>query len=58
MQLLHRLRRILLGILREIGDENAYARHCRLHHLTPGPESYRHFQAEHYGRKYQRAKCC
>lgn len=58
MELLRRFGRTLLAILRELGDENAYRRHLRVHARTHSPEEYRRFQQEHFQAKYQRAKCC
>ena len=49
---------IVLSILRELGDENAYRRHLQVHGRTHSAEEYRHFQQEHFKAKYQRAKCC
>jgi hypothetical protein len=51
-------REALLGILRELSDENAYQRHLCRHGCQASPEAYRNFQAEHFQAKYQRAKCC
>ncbi|MBL8240468.1 MAG: hypothetical protein JNM66_23810 [Bryobacterales bacterium] len=50
--------RIILAILRELGDENAYTRHLKIHGRANSPEEYRRFQTEHFKAKYQRAKCC
>lgn len=50
--------RIVLGILREIGDENAYARHLRVHNRVHSGAEWRRFSEERFGEKYQRAKCC
>ncbi len=52
------LLRIVLGILREIGDENAYERHLRAHGRTHSAEEWRRFSEERLGAKFQRAKCC
>jgi hypothetical protein len=58
MNRLKRAWRLLVAILREIGDENAYARHLAWHGRAPSPEEWRRFSAEHLRRKYHRAKCC
>jgi hypothetical protein len=50
--------RLLLAVLREIGDENAYARHLAAHGRPNTPAEWRRFSAEHFTRKYARAKCC
>lgn len=55
---LRKLFRILYGILREIGDENAYARHLSVHQRPHSGEEWRRFSEEHMRRKYARAKCC
>lgn len=44
--------------LREIGDENAYARHLRLHGREHSGAEWRRFSEERLRQKYQRAKCC
>jgi hypothetical protein len=50
--------RILWSILKELGDENAYQRHLRIHQKQHSAKEYRLFQQEHFRAKYQRAKCC
>jgi hypothetical protein len=55
---LARLGRILLGILKEIGDENAYARHLASRGASPSKEEWRLFSDARMKRKYARAKCC
>jgi hypothetical protein len=50
--------RIVLGLLREIGDENAYERHLKAHGLEPSGEAWRRFSEERFRGKYSRAKCC
>ena len=47
-----------MGILREIGDENAYERHLRAHGRAHSGEEWRRFSEERLQAKYQRAKCC
>ena len=56
MRQLRRFGRLVLALLREIGDENAYQRHLargRQH----SPE-WRRFCEERLRAKYARAKCC
>jgi hypothetical protein len=53
-----RLLRNLLAILREIGDQNAYARHLQAHGTAHSGEQWRRFSDERFRAKYQRAKCC
>ena len=55
---MRRLLTILLGILKEIGDENAYARHLRIHGVKHSAEEWRRFTEHHHRAKYQRATCC
>lgn len=49
---------LLWQLLRELGDENAYARHLQAHRRTHSPAEWRHFQEERLRAKYARAKCC
>ncbi|HPT25774.1 MAG TPA: hypothetical protein PLZ95_05090 [Bryobacteraceae bacterium] len=49
---------IVMGILRELGDENAYRRHLASHGLKHSGEEYRRFAECRLREKYQRAKCC
>jgi hypothetical protein len=49
---------VVVGILREISDEGAYARHLRAHARRHSPEEWRRFSDERCRRKFQRAKCC
>jgi hypothetical protein len=48
----------LFELLREIGDENAYARHLTAHGAVHSPAEWRKFSDERFRAKYQRAKCC
>ena len=50
--------RILLAMMREIGDENAYQRHLRFHGRPHSAEEWRRFCDRRFARKYARAKCC
>ncbi|MGJ5815918.1 hypothetical protein [Paludibaculum fermentans] len=58
MRSLKSLYRILMGILREIGDESAYQRHLAAHGRTHCGAEWRTFSEERMRQKYQRAKCC
>jgi hypothetical protein len=53
-----RFARLLLALLRELGDENAYARHLSAHGRTHSAEEWRRFSEERLRAKYARAKCC
>jgi hypothetical protein len=48
----------VLELLREIGDENAYARHLSAHAVAHSPAEWRKFSDERFRAKYQKAKCC
>ena len=50
--------RVIVGILRELSDENAYDRHLRSHGRPHSGEEWRHFQEQRLRAKYTRAKCC
>lgn len=50
--------RTLLGIVREIADENAYQRHLRYHGRKHSAVEWRLFCDRRFARKYARAKCC
>jgi hypothetical protein len=55
---LKQLWRILYGILREISDESAYARHLAHHQRAHSGEEWRRFSEERLRQKYARARCC
>ena len=58
MKLIRRIAAGFLELLREIGDENAYARHLASHGATHSSAEWRKFSDERFRAKYQRAKCC
>ncbi len=58
MKTLQYIGRIVLGILREIADENAYARHLAHHGVTHSAAEWRRFSEHRLRAKYARAKCC
>jgi hypothetical protein len=58
MTRLKRLGRLLMGLLRELADENAYHRHLAVHGLSPSGEEWRRFSEERLRAKYVRPKCC
>jgi hypothetical protein len=55
---LREIGRIVMGILKEIGDENAYARHLAAKGVPPSKMEWRLFSEARMKRKYMRAKCC
>jgi hypothetical protein len=50
--------RLLLALLRELGDENAYQRHLTAHGVAASREEWHRFSEERLRAKYARAKCC
>jgi hypothetical protein len=50
--------RLVVGLLRELSDENAYARHLAAHGCSHSGEEWRRFSEERMRAKYARAKCC
>jgi hypothetical protein len=55
------MRRLLAGIvdlLRELSDQNAYARHLAAHNRPHTAAEWRRFADERFRGKYQRPKCC
>jgi len=58
---MNRLRRfgiLLLALLRELADENAYRRHLAAHGRAHSGKEWREFSEEHLRAKYSRARCC
>jgi hypothetical protein len=49
---------LVMCLLRELADENAYARHLKFHGREPSAAEWRRFSDEHLRRKYSRPKCC
>jgi hypothetical protein len=58
MQSISRFCALLLAILRELGDENAYARHLAAHGRAHSGAEWRRFQIERARLKYQNPRCC
>ena len=58
MSRLRRFGTLLLGLLRELSDENAYQRHLAARGRTHSPEEWRHFSEHRLQAKYARPKCC
>jgi hypothetical protein len=58
MRLFRKIIAGLVELLREIGDENAYARHLVAHGAPHSAAEWRKFSDERFRAKYQRAKCC
>jgi hypothetical protein len=53
-----RFLKLVLQLLREIGDENAYQRHLARRGCAPSGAEWRRFSDERMRAKYARAKCC
>jgi len=49
---------LVIGLLRELGDETAYVRHLKVHGREHSAEEWRRFSDERFREKYARAKCC
>jgi hypothetical protein len=49
---------ILVGILAELTDQNAYRRYLQAHGLSHSPDAWRAFQDEHLLAKSRRGRCC
>ena len=58
MRVLRMLLAQTLATLREIGDENAYARYLEFHGLRPSRENWRRFSEQRMCAKYRKPKCC
>jgi hypothetical protein len=55
---MRRLLQLVMELLRELSDENAYRRHLEAHGVPPSPQEWRRFSDERMRGKYSRAKCC
>ena len=53
-----RLFQLVMALLRELADENAYQRHLTAHGTTHSGAEWRRFSEERLSAKYSRAKCC
>ena len=55
---MRRFVRIVLALLRELADENAYRRYLQSHGRCHSGEEWRRFSEARLAAKYARAKCC
>jgi hypothetical protein len=55
---MRRIGRLILELLRELSDENAYARYLATEGCAPSREAWRKFSDQRHRDKYMRAKCC
>ncbi len=58
MRRIQRAASILLAILRELADENAYQRYLSARGLAPSPEAWRCFSNARLAARFERPKCC
>ncbi len=58
MNHLRKFGRLILALLRELADENAYRRHLAAHGRTHSGDEWRKFSEERLRAKYMRARCC
>ena len=58
MSRLRRAGRLVMALLRELADENAYRRHLAAHGRAHSADEWRRFSEDHLRAKYARAKCC
>jgi len=50
--------RLLVALLRELGDENAYRRHLAAHNRTHSREEWQRFSQERLRWKFVHPRCC
>jgi hypothetical protein len=53
-----RIGKLIMALLRELADENAYQRHLAMEGRTHSGEEWRKFSEQRLRAKYMRAKCC
>ena len=58
MKRVRRFGGLVLALLRELADENAYRRHLEAHGRAHSPAEWRRFSEERLRAKYARARCC
>jgi hypothetical protein len=58
MKQLRNFGRIIIGLLRELSDENAYRRHLAAHGRAHSGDEWRRFSEERLRARYHRPKCC
>jgi len=58
MRQIQKLGRLVLVLLRELADENAYYRHLEMYGLTHSEAAWRAFADERAKLRYSRPKCC
>jgi len=58
MKRLRTFGRLILALLHELADENAYSRHLAAHGRPHSGEEWRKFSEQRLRAKYLRARCC
>jgi hypothetical protein len=58
MKLIRNLASGIADLLREISDQNAYARYLAARGVEHSGEEWRRFSDERFRMKYRKAKCC
>jgi hypothetical protein len=58
MKAIRRFGGLVMGLLRELADENAYRRHLLAHGRPHSGKEWRKFCEERLGARYRRPKCC
>jgi len=58
MKILRQGWELLQGLLRELSDENAYARYLQRSGRIHSGQEWRIFIDKRHGRKFKNAKCC
>ena len=55
---IRRAGRLLLALLRELADQNAYQRHLAARGVPPSAEEWRRFSNARLAARYGQPKCC
>jgi hypothetical protein len=58
VRFMQRIVAAMTELLREISDQNAYARHLTAHGAVHSGAEWRRFSDERFRMKYQQVKCC
>jgi hypothetical protein len=58
MKSVKRFGKLVLALLRELGDENAYRRHLEARGRAPSREEWKRFSDERLRARYIRPRCC
>ena len=58
MRTAEKILRLMLALVRELGDESAYRRHLAYHRRQHSKEEWQRFHETRFRKKYEQAKCC